>query len=126
MSCCEGACCVNICVSMPVESIRTSTTVEDGDLLGFMLRKITFEEAQARAERFGIRVPTNDDGQYHKCIYWDEDSRRCGAYADRPTMCSEYPYPWGSQYRRSRGRDSGVCEHDCGCEGSPLLWDGED
>lgn len=131
---CEGTCCAVFSVGPDLDRLRSGPTVgylangfTDGDLLGFMLRELSHEEAVERKELFGA-YPGRDlaaDVQYYRCVYWDEETRLCGAYENRPNMCSEYPYPWGSRIECS-GDEPGRCEHGCDCEGSPLLWDGED
>ncbi len=131
---CTGACCAVFTVALSMDRLRQGPTVgflaaglEDGDLLGFMLREIPVEEAEKRRERFGTyegKPPLDPDRSWYRCIYWDEDTRLCTAYENRPSMCSEYPYPW--QPTRREGGSEGVCEHGCDCKGAPLLWDGED
>lgn len=95
-----------------------SGTVEDGDIIGFMLRELTLDEARERRQHFGVALPVEDAyGPYYRCIYWDESTRLCGAYGDRPRMCRDYPYPLPG--------DPAKCEHGCSCEGAPLTWPGD-
>jgi len=134
---CDGTCCAVFTVNGSMDRLRQGPTVgylasglQDGDLLGFMLRELTHDEAVERQERFGA-YPGRElgDRQFYKCIYWDEDTRLCGAYGNRPQMCSEYPYPWQPGNTDAVGQCvgiGGVCEHGCDCKGAPLLWDGED
>ena len=91
--------------------------VIDGDLIGFMLRPLSDEELWARRERYGLSLPREESEVYYRCVYWDEETRLCGAYANRPDMCRDYPYPL------TRG-DAG-CEHGCDCKGAPLVTLGE-
>jgi Fe-S-cluster containining protein len=120
---CTGACCVAFPVGASMDWIRGGD-VTDGDLIGFMLRELTTEEAIDRRAEFGVTLPINPEHTYYRCIYWDESTRLCTAYEDRPMMCTDYPYPWTPT--NGRGFDgNGVCEHDCGCLGSPLLWEGD-
>src|ERR1035441_4571190 len=102
-------------------------------MVAFMLRPLSTEQAEARRLEFGIDKAVQPDAQHYKCIYWDEDTRLCGAYGDRPQMCSEYPYPltpantdaWG-RTKNEHGIGAGVCDHGCDCKGAPLLCECED
>lgn len=121
MSCCKGHCCAAFPISGSRDAL-TSTAVEDGDLLGFMLRPLSIEEAAERRSRFGSSLPVDDDRSYFRCAYWDEESRLCSIYEHRPSMCRDYP---------GYGREV-ACEHRCGLVGgvefteAPLLWAGLD
>jgi Fe-S-cluster containining protein len=105
--------------------------IEDGDLLGFMLRELTHEHAVERQEQFnaygGAAAHELDPTRtYYRCIYWNEETHLCGAYDNRPLMCAEYPYPWKPIDDQCSGQGSaGVCEHGCDCQGAPLLWEGD-
>ena len=101
---CTGSCCVAfpIC-GHDLSSIRTNTTTQNGDLLGFMLRPLTFVEVLERDQQFGVERERHRENAYYHCIYWDEDTRLCGAYENRPEMCRAYPY----------GKK---CEHGCDCK----------
>lgn len=59
-----------------------------------MLIPLTVEEARARAAKFGgnPRILKRKAGHHFTCRHWDEETRLCGAYNERPAMCSEYPY----------------------------------
>lgn len=110
---CTGACCVAFPVNVTLDTLRAGRpmrprTLDDADfdLLGFMLRPLTHEEATARRERFGVAKPVGDEQQY-RCIYWDEETRLCTIYADRPHVCRDYPHGRG-------------CKHGCDCtDGTP-------
>lgn len=126
---CSGDCCVAFTVGATMDWLR-STKVTDGDLLGFMLRSLTTQEAADRRARFGVEQPITEDMQYYRCIYWDEETRRCGAYSNRPSfMCGDYPYPPQPNTTNKHGqarKGAGVCEHGCDCKGAPLLCESED
>ena len=131
---CEGTCCALFGVGATLDQLRQGPAVGhltneivDGDLIGFMLRELTHKQAVERQEQFGAYQgrELDSDYQFYKCIYWNEKTRLCGAYEHRPQMCREYPYPWGSKVE-CNFHGAGKCEHGCGCEGAPLLWDGED
>lgn len=121
---CDGSCCVAFPIGgagTTLDFVRNSR-VRDGDLLGFMLRQLTHDEAVERRQRFGVKLPVYPDTVYYRCIYWDESTRLCTAYRDRPEMCSDYPYPLNG----GRGFESeGTCEHGCDCQGAPLVTLGE-
>lgn len=111
---CNGDCCVAFPLGAGPDILR-SGKVLDGDMVAFMTRPLTDEEARERRARFGLAAPTVGT-VYHRCVYWDEQTRLCGAYEHRPDMCRRYPY----------GRE---CDHGCDCtdgaedpaaEGSPL------
>lgn len=81
----------------------------DDAFLADMLIGLTSEEAQERVERFEVTLPEGytaaewgDAGSIYTCRHWNEQTRLCGAYGDRPKMCADYPY----------GRQ---CQHDCAC-----------
>lgn len=121
---CDGSCCAAFCLSGSLDQVRNGRVV-DGDIVGFMLRPVSTDEATARLHKFAGRTnqaePTR---QYYKCIYWDEDTRLCTAYDNRPAMCKEYPYP-PIPTRDTLAGLCGECEYGCDCKGAPLLWEGE-
>lgn len=127
---CDGGCCVVFSINNTLDRARAGghridvPVVRDGDMLGFMLREITREEAQARAEKFGVGMPEDLSKRLYKCIYWNEDTRLCGAYENRPAMCSEYPYPLSELHEPER-MHAGKCDHGCDCKGAPLVWLGD-
>ena len=82
----------------------------DGRFILDMLVPLTRRQAVARARRLGFRLPwkIGRTHRYFTCRHWDESSRLCTVYDDRPRMCSSYPY--GS-----------TCDHpDCCQRGEPL------
>lgn len=86
---------------------------EDGDLIAFMCRPLTREQVLERRDRFGLTGEPVTDRQHYMCIYWDEDTRRCGIYEQRPQLCRGYP-GYGS------GGPEHVCEHGCDCIGEDV------
>lgn len=130
---CSGACCAAFPIGATLDRCRVGDSgyrvdepqVSDGDLLGFMLREITVEEARERRAPFLDAQEVNPDETYYRCIYWDEQTHLCGAYEERPVyMCGEYPYP-PVPYRCNKAGEptgiAGVCEHGCDCQGAPLV-----
>ncbi len=75
-----------------------------------MLVELTADQAVERAERFDVTPPEGFDlrswaeaAPGYTCRHWDEETRLCTVYEDRPQMCREYPY-------------AGRCQHDCNCK----------
>lgn len=126
---CTGACCAAFPMGATLDWAR-SGEVTDGDLIGFMLREITPADAEKRRAPFLHAQPINPEEVYYRCIYWDEETRLCTAYENRPYyMCGEYPYPPTPTRCDSLGRPEGIagmCEHGCDCKGAPLLSECED
>jgi Fe-S-cluster containining protein len=79
-----------------------------------MVIPLTHEEARERRGRFGIEGEPDPDRDYFACRHWDEETRLCGNYENRPEMCRAFPY----------GKP---CEHgcDCDCDYAPRVWDGD-
>lgn len=75
--------------------------VPDGHFIREMLVEITPAEAQEKHWGWGL-VGWNPDpgGRYFTCKHWDEQTRLCGVYEDRPKMCRDHP--------------CGVCQFGCG------------
>jgi Fe-S-cluster containining protein len=112
---CNGACCVAFPISCTLEELRERDTIEDQVDLLAMLVPLTHEEAADRRARFGVELPVRDeDPAYFRCVHWDETTRLCGNYENRPGMCRWYPY----EQR---------CEHGCDCDAGrpPRLWQGD-
>lgn len=87
---CVGDCCVAF--TLPKEP--TDPIVID------MVIPITQMEAIARHQRMGNRKVIDksqslDTSKWYKCRHWDEETRLCGIYEDRPKMCRDYPYDKG-------------------------------
>lgn len=104
MSGCTGQCCV----AFPVNTNQDCLTLD----LAEMLVPIGREEAAERHARLYSdnlvepRGGSADDGQYYRCAHWDEETRLCRIYEDRPRMCRDFP-----------GYDDGaVCEYGCDCQ----------
>lgn len=63
-----------------------------------MLIPLTPKEARERNQRFGdtgdpsSHFPWSDRGHNFTCRHWDESTRLCGIYEDRPKMCRRFPY----------------------------------
>lgn len=115
---CLGDCCVAFPLSRTLDDLRDPARDfgDDAPKLLAMLVPLTHHEAVERRARFGVDKPAlSEDRAYYRCIHWDETTRLCGNYEDRPGMCSRYPYGNG-------------CDHGCNCRGeasNPLLWEGD-
>jgi Fe-S-cluster containining protein len=85
---------------------------DEGRQIAEMVIPLTPLEAQERYERFGgddpAKFPAAEDAHYFTCRHWDEGTRLCLNYENRPPMCSNYPY----------GRE---CDHGCSCKGTPVI-----
>lgn len=105
MSCrtCPGHCCAAFTLPRPLEEYQADPErIDDGEYVADMLIPLTREDALARAGRFGFvdsrmgAAASSDSGDYHwfTCRHWDEDTRLCTAYSERPRLCRDYPYDW--------------------------------
>lgn len=85
----------------------------DGPYIIDMIIPLTYVEAVARYQRLGygdfpdVWAPQDMYDKWNRrlytCRHWDEETRLCGDYANRPKMCSAYPY-------------GNACERACGYE----------
>ncbi len=100
---CGGSCCALFYQSRTPE--EWEALIESGDandeqaFVAAMLIPLTDAGARYRSNHFGDgtmdkRHPDADlgDGHWYTCTHWDEDTRLCGVYEQRPAMCSDYPY----------------------------------
>jgi Fe-S-cluster containining protein len=103
---CTGKCCALFTLTRPVQDLSEAelATIEDGEQICGMVEKLSLDEARDRAERFDLLDFAFDDADntYYRCTHWDEETMRCGIYADRPAVCRRYPYGRG-------------CSHDPDC-----------
>jgi Fe-S-cluster containining protein len=80
----------------------------DGPQIRDMLIPLTPKQARERYERFAGESTQafswKHRGHHFTCKNWDEATRLCKIYEDRPTMCRDYPY----------GQE---CQHGCGLVG---------
>jgi len=69
--------------------------MEDGETIKEMIVPLTTAEATTRSLIYGIGLPGGQDGrpgQHYFCARWNPETGRCTRYAERPRMCSEFPY----------------------------------
>jgi Fe-S-cluster containining protein len=119
MSGCSGACCAAFYIPHTIRAIRRGvsadgeTRLEQAEQLADMLIPLTPKQARERSERFGgtngERFVWADRGHHFTCKHWDEESRLCTIYPDRPDMCRGYPYG-----------DRCTYDENCECTGSPI------
>jgi Fe-S-cluster containining protein len=112
---CSGACCAAFPLSSSRAKLWIDQDVPDGlDILA-MIVPLTLDELVERAQRFGIAgEPCDPEREHFRCVHWDEQTRLCGNYANRPEMCRAYPY----------GKP---CEHGCDADWdhAPRVWEGD-
>ena len=99
---CDGRCCAVFPLRKEaIEQIETDVSaIRDGAFIRDMLIPLTRRQAVARARRFGFTLPwrVGRTHRYFTCRHWDEGTRRCTVYADRPAMCRDYPYDHGCDH----------------------------
>lgn len=110
---CDGDCCVAFRVPYTIEQLADAD-VGDQDKaealdLAAMLIPLTVEQANDRQNQYVRGSKTGftdyDEGFLYKCRHWDEETRLCRIYDDRPPMCRTFPY----------GRP---CRYGCSCAGT--------
>lgn len=109
---CVGTCCAAFRVPHTLTVLRRRQgRLIDGEQIVAMLIPLTPKEARERSKKFGGAgdgFPWSDRGHHFTCRHWDEDTRLCGIYEDRPAMCRKFPY----------GKP---CPFGCSCKnGEPL------
>lgn len=101
---CAGACCSVFPMhkDFPMFTRKTPATGDQAYILD-MLIPLTRRQAVARSRRLGYPDPPKYGPKYglFTCKHWNEETRLCGDYENRPKMCADYPY----------GR---ACERGCG------------
>jgi Fe-S-cluster containining protein len=105
MSDCDGRCCASF--TLPKDAIERFQNGANGDDAPFildMLIPLTRRQQVARVKRLGYGTVARNprDKAPFTCRHWDEKTRLCTVYEQRPGMCRDFPY----------GRP---CEHE-GCE----------
>lgn len=101
---CDGRCCAVFPLGGGLtydELERRYHRINDGATIFDMVRPLTPDQARERALKYLDAEPAPDHKPLYRCVRWDETTRRCTRYAERPAMCSDYPY-------------DGRCDHGCG------------
>lgn len=107
---CPGYCCAAFMLRIDHEAAveKDWSKVEDGEALVDMLIPLPSAIGVERLRAAGS--PLADRGlladHAYTCRHWDESTRLCGIYAERPAMCRRYP--------GDADDGSGECEHGCG------------
>lgn len=157
MSQCTGACCVVFPLSSNgtyVSSVRDwmqerAAGGNDNAFIGNMIFPLTLDEAKSHWVAFNAEpLPDwiDDHHELYGCRHWDSGSRKCTAYAQRPLMCSAYPYvtpgecefcgysepiawwAWDPKQRAYRETRAAREKHGTDWQmpaGWPFTWDGE-
>jgi Fe-S-cluster containining protein len=111
---CTGSCCAVFTYSVGIPELQRRADMHGDESAAFlvdMLIELSPDEAMARMDQFGVTGPREDfdlrsfvdSSRVYKCRHWDEETRLCKVYEDRPLMCREYPY-------------ARTCDHDCACK----------
>jgi Fe-S-cluster containining protein len=105
---CPGWCCAAFYWPTRLSDMRRHPErYYDGSQIADMLIPLTPKEARKRYEKFSGRTTGaytwKHRGHWFTCKNWDEETRLCKIYEDRPQMCRDYPY----------GKE---CQHGCGLE----------
>lgn len=103
---CTGQCCAAF--PLTITDADDLSGVVDGEQIRSMIVPITAEEAVERMARLYPDSPVemrDVDKQWYRCIHWDEETRLCKIYEDRPQMCRDYP----------GYRDGTACDYGCDC-----------
>jgi len=112
---CTGLCCAAFRVPHTMGELRamqagrrpSRVQLAEVDQLIDMLIPLTPKQASERHVQFGgvdrRRFRWSDRGHQFTCRHWDEETRLCGIYEDRPDMCRNFPY----------GKS---CPFGCSCE----------
>ena len=101
---CSGVCCSVFLIGggMTLEEIEEEN-IKDCEFVLDMLVLLSPEQAIERSERFGNSISLDDVHKYpyYYCRHWNEETRLCTRYKERPSLCRDYPY-----------------EHECTCTSS--------
>lgn len=86
--------------------------MRDGEVIADMVIPLSIAQANERLERFGSdrEYLPDCEGHVYTCRHFDEGTRLCAIYEQRPEMCRDYPY----------GNDGG-CEYECGYRAPPSI-----
>jgi Fe-S-cluster containining protein len=103
---CPGHCCVAFYLPTShdrVEEMREG--MRDGGVIAEMVIPLSLSEANERLERFGSdrEYGPESEGHVYTCRHFDDETRLCTIYEQRPEMCRDFPYA-----------EDGGCEYGCG------------
>lgn len=104
---CAGRCCAVF--ALPTDAIprlEAGANGDDGPFILDMIVPLTPTKARSRLKRLGYDddpdVTKPAGKRWFTCRHWDEETRLCDEYNQRPEMCRDFPY----------GLD---CPHGCSC-----------
>lgn len=94
---CDGRCCAVFPLQKGALERMAAGLVTDGAFVVDMVIPLTRRQASDRARRFGYKLPWRSrvfarGYDLFTCRHWNEETRLCSVYADRPQLCREYPY----------------------------------
>lgn len=106
MTACTGACCALFWWSRTPEQLQAwpllagGSTPAESRFIADMLVALDEAEARRRIDEFAIKTTyeeaTSHEGRLlYTCRHWDERTRLCTVYEQRPVMCREFPYGLG-------------------------------
>jgi Fe-S-cluster containining protein len=97
---CGGECCAVFWLPKDVKEPGRMDNVRDGAFIADMVIPLTRPQALRRWRKFvsidrplpTIPVIAGNERATFTCRHWDEKTRLCGIYEQRPDMCRRYPY----------------------------------
>lgn len=94
---CPGYCCAAFYLPTTYAQMQDKKKrLRDGDQIAGMIVPLTPKEARERHERFGgggaEQFKWKYRGHHFTCKHWDEETKLCTIYPDRPDMCRDFPY----------------------------------
>ena len=99
---CTGACCSVFVLHYNPQEIRSQAShIHEGQYIAAMVEPLTLDAAAQRCADYGLEWPASIHSagpieeiadRLYTCRFWDERTRGCVQYANRPEMCSSYPY----------------------------------
>jgi Fe-S-cluster containining protein len=117
---CDGSCCAAFYLPLTIRQIRRGegtrprTRLADHEYIADMLVPLTPKEATERAARFArepdlVQHRWSNRGHHFACRHWDEETRLCTAYEERPHFCRAHP-----------NDGPGSCAWGCDEPGTPM------
>jgi Fe-S-cluster containining protein len=108
VGCCQGKCCARFVYPLTPEQLRERWVKWDWNqphtqrnaewrrqdlYIADMLIPLSLQDQVDRGEEFDLRDLLDYDGRpMYSCHHWDEATRMCKAYDQRPDMCKHFPY----------------------------------
>lgn len=101
---CDGRCCASFVLNDETVIRNLTGESRDDKFIARMLIPLTVEQAYSRLQDMYDAYPHWVRGvtpeqivaykywHFYTCSHFDERTRKCMAYADRPDMCRSYPY----------------------------------